>query len=129
METDRPIKEVLQRIAFECQESGATKWQVLKIIKELEEFEGTEQQLRKNASEALEKLNPEAAKTLSSFEKMRVYTSAEKLEPFDRGNIIKSLLKETSVSRHVAEKIGAEVEDRIKDLKLSELNTQIIREM
>src|SRR3989344_4688653 len=51
METDRPIKEVLQRIAFECQESGATKWQVLKIIKELEEFEGTEQQLRKIGSE------------------------------------------------------------------------------
>ena len=129
METDRPIKEVLQRIAFECQESGATKWQVLKIIKELEEFEGTEQQLRKNASEALEKLNPEAAKTFLSFEKMRVYTSAQKLEPFDRGNIIKSLLKETGISRHVAEKIGSEVEGKIKDLKIEYLNTHIIREM
>src|SRR3989344_3939444 len=129
METDRPIKEVLQRIAFECQESGASKWQVLKILKELEEFEGNEQQIRRKAAQALERLNPEAAKTFLSFEKMRVYTSGQKLEPFDRGNIIKSLLRETGISRHVAEKIGGEVEDKVKDLKIGYLNTQIIREM
>ncbi len=129
MEEEKPVKESLQRIAFECQESGATKWQVLKIIKELEAAEGNEAQLRKKASEILEKLNPEAAKTFISFERLRVFTSREKLEAFDRGNIIRSLLKETGVSRAVAEKIGGEVEDKIKDLKISYLNTQLIREM
>ncbi len=129
MESGKPIREVLQQIAFECSQSGATKWQALKVIKELEGFEGAEQQLKKKAAEALEKLNPEAAKTLLSFEKLRVYTSAEKLEPFDRGNIIKSLLKETGISRHVAEKIGSEVEGKIKDLKIEYLNAQLIREM
>lgn len=129
MEEQKPIKETIQAIAFEVRESGATEWEVLKIIKELEGFAGSEIQLRKKSAEILEKLNPAAAKTFKSFEKMRVFTSAERREPFDRGNMIKSLLKETSISRHVAEKIGAEVEDRIKDIKLHELNTQIIREM
>ncbi|HLC78869.1 MAG TPA: ATP cone domain-containing protein [archaeon] len=129
MQIDKPIKEVLQHIAFECQESGATKWEVLKVLKELEQFEGTEQQIKKKAAEVLEKLNPQAAKTLLSFEKMKVYTTREKLEPFDRGNIIKSLLKETQISRHVAEKIGSEVEDKVKDLKIDYLNTHLIREM
>ncbi len=129
MEEKKPISEVIQRIAFECQESGATKWEVVKVIKELESFEGGEKQLRRKAAETLEKLNPEAAKTFISFEELKVFTSHEKLESFDRGNIIKSLLKETGISRHVAEKIGSEVEDKIKDLKIGYLNTHIIREM
>ena len=129
MEQGKPIKEILQRIAFECQESGATKWQVLRVLKEIEKEPGNEQQLKRKAAEGLEKLNPAAAKTFLSFERMRVFTSREKREAFDRGNIIKSLIKETRISRHVAEKIGGEVEDKIKDLKIDYLNTQVIREM
>lgn len=126
---EKPIKEVIQRIAFESQESGATKWQVLKVIKELEEIAGGEKQLRNKAAEILEEINPDAAKTFLSFERMKVFTSLEKREAFDRGNIIKSLLKETNISRAVAEKIGSEVEDQIKDLNIDYLNTQLIREM
>ena len=115
----KPVKETIQKIASECQESGATKWEAMKILKELEQYPGTEQQKRKKALEILEEINPEAAKTFASFERLRVFTSREKREAFDRGNIIKSLLKETSVSRAVAEKIGGEVEDKIKDLKIN----------
>ncbi|PIN84802.1 MAG: hypothetical protein COV47_05480 [Candidatus Diapherotrites archaeon CG11_big_fil_rev_8_21_14_0_20_37_9] len=125
----KPVKETIQKIASECQESGATKWEAMKILKELEQYPGTEQQKRKKALEILEEINPEAAKTFASFERLRVFTSREKREAFDRGNIIKSLLKETSVSRAVAEKIGGEVEDKIKDLKINYLNTHLIREM
>jgi len=123
------IKETIQKLILECQESGASKWEVMKVLKELENFPGTEKQLRKKAAETLEKLNPDAAKTFRSFEKLKVFTSKEKREAFDRGNIIKSLLKETSISRGVAEKIGSEVEDEIKDLKIEYLNTHLIREM
>ncbi|MCR4335715.1 MAG: hypothetical protein NUV57_04215 [archaeon] len=123
------IKETIQKLILECQESGASKWEVMKVLKELENFSGTEQQLRKNTAETLEKLNPDAAKTFRSFEKLKVFTSKEKREAFDRGNIIKSLLKETNISRGVAEKIGSEVEDEIKDLKIEYLNTHLIREM
>jgi len=129
MQSNKPVKETIQKIIFECQESGATKWQVLKILKELETISGTEPQLRKKAAETLDKLNPEASATFRSFERMKVFTSGEKREAFDRGNIIKSLIKETSISRAVAEKIGSEVEDEIKDLKIDYLNTPLIREM
>ncbi|MBI4210535.1 MAG: hypothetical protein HY544_03455 [Candidatus Diapherotrites archaeon] len=129
MENDATIKETLQQIASECEESGASEWQALKVVQALAQFDGNEQQLRRKAGEILAGLNPEAAKVFLSFEKLKVYTSREKLEPFDRGNIIKSLLKETGVSRHVAEKIGGEVEDKIKDLNIAYLNTQLIREM
>ncbi len=129
MEEGRPVREAVQRIAFEMQEAGATKWQAIRVLKELEQFQGNEQQLRKRAFEAMEKLNPGAAGTFISFERMKVFTSKEKRERFDRGNIIKSLLRETKVSRAVAEKIGSEVEDRIKDLKIEYLNTPLIREM
>ena len=59
------IKETIQKLILECQESGASKWEVMKVLKELETFSGTEQQLRKKAAETLEKLNPDAAKTFT----------------------------------------------------------------
>ncbi|MDP3762442.1 MAG: hypothetical protein Q8Q97_00005, partial [bacterium] len=101
----------------------------MRVLRELEEMGGNEQQLKKKAYEVIEKLNPEAAKTFISFERMKVFTSKEKRERFDRGNIIKSLLRETKVSRAVAEKIGGEVEGRVKDMKIEYLNTPLIREM
>lgn len=129
MEEPKPVRETVQRIAFEMQEAGASKWQAMRVLKELEGLAGGEQQLRKKAFEVMERLNPEAAKTFSSFERMKVFTSREKRERFDRGNIIKSLLRETKVSRAVAERIGGEVEGKIKDLKIDYLNTPLIREM
>ena len=39
------------------------------------------------------------------------------------------LLRETGISRSLAEKIALEVEDKIKDLNLNNLNTALIREM
>ena len=42
---------------------------------------------------------------------------------------IKSLLKETSIPRSVAEKITQEVEEQIKDAKISFLTTGLIREL
>jgi len=127
--SNKPIKESLQIIAFECYESGASKWQVMKVLKEIENFQGTKKQLNTKVTEILAELNPEAAKTFSSFEKLKVFTSAEKRQAFDRGNIIKSLLKETKISRAIAKTIGSEVEDKIKDLQLDYLNTSLIREM
>ena len=129
MNSNKPIKESLQIIAFECYESGASKWQVMKVLKEIENFQGTKKQLNTKVTEILAELNPEAAKTFSSFEKLKVFTSAEKRQAFDRGNIIKSLLKETKISRAIAKTIGSEVEDKIKDLQLDYLNTSLIREM
>jgi anaerobic ribonucleoside-triphosphate reductase len=124
------IKPLVQKIAFECEEAGATKWDIIKIIKELNQMETqSERKLKEKAIEMLKKLNPKAAETYSSFDRMVVFTSKQEIEPFDRGNITKSLLKETKIKRLLAEKISSEVEEKIKDLKISHITTSLIREM
>jgi len=127
---DSVIKPLVQKIVFECEEAGATKWDLIKIIKELNEIETqSERKLKEKAIEMLKELNPKAAETYSSFDKMVVFTSKQKIEAFDRGNITKSLLKETKIKRGLAEKISTEVEEKIKDLKISNITTSLIREM
>lgn len=130
MEKDLLIDSMIEKIAKECEEAQASEWDVTKIVKELSGSGITDiGRLRERAIQILSKLNPNAATIYESFHRLRVYTSAQKIEPFDRGNIIKSLLKETNVSRSVAAKIGHEVEDIIKDLKISNLTTALIREI
>ncbi|MFH1240575.1 MAG: ATP cone domain-containing protein [Candidatus Diapherotrites archaeon] len=130
MESVKPIDSSVERIAKECREATASEWDVTKIVKELNNSNVRDiEKMRGLAIETLETLNPKAATIYASFHRLKVFTSAQKIEPFDRGNIIKSLVKETTVSRSVAEKIGSEVEDSIKDLKISNLTTALIREM
>ncbi|MDD3083663.1 MAG: hypothetical protein PHP82_01435 [Candidatus ainarchaeum sp.] len=124
------IEEKIQIIAKEMQEANASQWTITKIIKELNELEiKNETKLRKISLEKLKSLDPEAGQTYEAFSKMKVYTTKENIQNFNRGNIIKSLLKETSISRNIAEKITGEVENQIKDSKINFLTTALIREM
>ncbi|MCX6799143.1 MAG: hypothetical protein NTW59_03545 [Candidatus Diapherotrites archaeon] len=127
---EKPISALIEKIAKECGEADADKWTIARIVKELgaEETKSIKQ-LREQALQLLQQLDPKAGAVYASFQRMQVRTTAEQIEPFDRGNIIKSLLKETDVTRGVAEKIGGEVEDKIKDLEIEDINTALIREM
>jgi len=128
MEQRDAVNPAIEKIAVECEEAGATKWDVIRIVKALTDLNELDKEtLREKTLELLQELNPTAAEVYSSFNKMQVRTSAEKIEHFDRGNIIRSLLRETDITRGVAEKIGAEVEDQIKDLKIDYLNASLIR--
>lgn len=124
------IEEKIQLIAKDMQESNANTWTITKIVKELNEL-GTknEKKLRDHALKLLKKIDPSAAKIYETFRKMKVYTSKETIENFNRGQIIKSLLNETSLSRSVAEKITIEVENEIKDSKIEFLTAALIREL
>lgn len=127
---DENLDHILERIAVECEEAGASQWDTIKVLNELKhEFSAIEDMhsLRKRAIEILKEINPKASETYASFERLKVYTSKQFVEPFDRGNIVKSLLRETSIPRALAEKIGSEVEEEIKDLKINYLNTALIR--
>lgn len=127
---DRPVSPAIEKIAQEAAEAGCTQWDILRVVNELEkESPQTVERLRDRTFEILLQVNPKAAQIYASFNRMQVHTSAERIEPFDRGNIVKSLLKETAITRGVAEKIGHEVEDKIKDLKISYLNTALIRHL
>ena len=124
------IDEIIEKIAKECEEAKATKWDIIRIVKELEgEKDRDMESMRQKALEILERLNPDAAKIYASFYRMSVHNSQQEIRPFDRGNIVKSLLRETKISRSAAEKIGREVEDRLKDHKIAYLTTPLIREM
>lgn len=127
---EKPITALIEKIAKECEEANAGKWTVAKIVKQLSGEEATGiKNLRKKALVLLQQLDPKAGAVYASFQRMQVRTSRQAIEGFDRGNIIKSLLKETDVTRGVAEKIGHEVEEKIKDLEISDISTALIREM
>jgi len=124
------IEEKIQIIAKEILEAGASQWTITKIIKSLTELNtGSEKKLREKALELLKDLDPSAALVYERFSKMKVYTSQETIRGFNRGNIITSLLKETTLSRSVAEKITLEVENQIKDSKITFLTPSLIREL
>ncbi len=127
---EKPIAALIEKIAKECGEADADKWTITKIVKQLSIEEKTSlKNLRKKALEMLQQLDPKAAAVYASFQRMQVRTSKQLIENFDRGNIIKSLLRETEVPRGVAEKIGHEVEEKIKDLEIESISTALIREM
>jgi len=124
------IEEKIQLIAKEITEAEASTWTVTKIVKILNEMNTqSEKKLREKALELLKELDPNAAITYERFSKMRVCSSTEKSMPFNRGHIITSILKETSLPRSVAEKITLEVENQIKDTKINFLTTSLIREL
>ncbi len=126
----KPINSLVEKIALECEEAGANEWDILKVIKSLNSDDLNDLiRLRKKVVLVLKDLNPKAAETYASFNRLQVHTSKHEIESFDRGNIVDSLLKETSIPRTLAEKIGSEVEEQIKDLKISYLNTALIREL
>ncbi len=124
------VEEKIQVIAKEIAEAGATQWTITKIIKSLSELNTTsEKKLREKALEQLKELDVNAATIYERFSKMKVYTSNETIMGFNRGHIITSLLKETNLSRSVAEKITNEVENQIKDAKINFLTPSLIREL
>ena len=127
---ENPIDVVIEKIASEVREAGASSWDIIKVVKELNKAESSDvSMLRKIAVLTLREVNPIAAETYESFNRMQVHTSKSTIEAFDRGNIVKSLLRETSIPRTLAEKIGHEVEEQIKNLKIKYINTSLIREL
>ncbi|MDD5148202.1 MAG: hypothetical protein PHH08_01930 [Candidatus ainarchaeum sp.] len=130
MQEQEPIEEIVEKIAKECEEANASKWCIVKIIKELNGMEIKDaEKMRVRALEILKESDPKAANIFASFQRMVVRNSRQEIRPFDRGNIIKSLLKETEITRGVAEKIGREVEEKINELQISYLTTALIREL
>lgn len=124
------VEEKIQQIAKEMQEANASPWTVTKIIKALSEMNiSSEKRLRERALEMLKELDANAAIVYERFSRMKVYNSNETVKGFNRGHIITSLLRETGLSRSVAEKITLEVENELKDAKISMLTASLIREL
>ncbi|MCD6434057.1 MAG: hypothetical protein J7L14_00415 [Candidatus Diapherotrites archaeon] len=120
----------IEKIARECEEAGASKWVVAKLVKELHSVEAESiEELRRKTIEILRKLDPKAATAYESFYRMRVLNSRLRIEQFDKGSIINSLLKETKISRNIAEQISYDVENRLKDTGIEIVQASMIREL
>ena len=60
---------------------------------------------------------------------LTVRTSRNTIEKFDRYKIVESLVRETGLSKEIAEEIALEVEETIKKLKLKFISAPLIREI
>lgn len=76
----------------------------------------------------LQQKNPSAAKKFKAGE-IYVRTSGQRYDRFNRERIITSLLKETKILQHDAEKIAIEVEKFIRASNLDYVSSPLLREM
>ncbi len=68
-------------------------------------------------------------KTAPRLVNVKVRTSENLLEKFDAQKIVDSLIRETNISRKIAEQIAEAVEDEMVNLKLKYVTAPLIREM
>ncbi len=79
--------------------------------------------------EKLKKVGKVKVETSLKSPDIFVRTSRNEIEGFDRSKIVESLIKETGISRELAEEIALEVERGIKALDLEFISAPLIREI
>lgn len=115
-----------------CQQAGLSFWTASKAGLELKDrihSKMSDDDINLQITKVLRGIDGDAAARFESYHSIRVRTSKNVLESFDRFRITNSLVKETRVPRGVAEEIAQEVEDDIRRLQLTNISTPLIREM
>lgn len=79
--------------------------------------------------EALKEINPELAERFFREMQLVVWRSDMKKEPFNKRRIVASLLRETNISRGLAERIAREVEEKVRSSGLRVITSSFIREL
>ncbi len=79
--------------------------------------------------EALKEINPELAERFFREMQLVVWRSDMRREPFNKRRIVASLLRETGISRGLAEKIAKEVEEKVRNSGLRVITSSFIREL
>ncbi len=120
------------RITDECIESGIPFWTAAEVALDISGriYDGiSTREIRSMTTELLYKRDPEAARRYERYHKMRVRTTRNIIEGFDRRKIVLSLISETGMSQDMAENIAKEVEEELRRLKLEFLSAPLIREV
>jgi len=78
---------------------------------------------------ALREINPELAERFFKEMRLVVWRSDLKREPFNKRRIVASLLRETNISRGLAERIAREVEEKVRESGLTVITSSFIREL
>ncbi len=115
-----------------CEQAGLSFWTASKIALELKDRlqkRMSEDDINLQIANALRNVDADSAFQFESYHSIKVRTSKNVLEAFDRSKITNSLVKETRIPRPVAEEISEEVETDIRRLQLRNVSTPLIREM
>ncbi len=78
---------------------------------------------------ALKEINPELAERFFKEMQLVVWRTDMKREPFNKRRIVASLLRETNISRGLAERIAREVEEKVRNSGLTVITSSFIREL
>ncbi len=122
----------VDKIIASCMNAGASFVLASKIASKIAETvdDGTTtSEIRKIVYTRLKKENPKIAENYMYRSGLKVRTSKTTLDVFDRGRIVKSLIKETGLDKIHAETIAKAVEKEIGHLKLNYVTAPLIREL
>lgn len=115
-----------------CQQAGLSFWTASRVALDLKESLHSrmdDDEINLHITNALRKIDGEAAAMFEGYHSIHVRTSKNMLEAFDRKKISDSLVRETRVPRSIAETIAQEVEEDIRRLQLKNISASLIREM
>lgn len=119
--------EIIRR----CVKAGLSFWVATQVALNIrnKKIPISEEKLNDIIVGELNQIDPDFARIFLNYYNIKVRTSKGFLENFDKEKIVKSLVLETRIPRPIAEEIAKEVEEEIRRMQLSNINTSLIREI
>ncbi len=114
-----------------CKQAGVSFWAASEAAVKLKnELDGlNEKQLVKKITKVLEEIDEEQANQFKDYHSIKVRTSKNVIEHFDKKKIAESLVRETKIPKAVAEDIASDVERDIRRFQLKDISSSLIREV
>ena len=121
------VPEKFLSVAEKLRELGATNIEIAYVWDRTKDNEGYRDDAKIHA--ALKEINPELAERFFKEMRIKVWRTDFSREHFNRRRIVESLLRETNITRGLAEKIAKEVERKIRSTDVSVITSPLIREL
>jgi len=121
------VPEKFLSVAEKLREMGATNIEIAYVWDRTKENEGYKDDAKIHA--ALKEINPELAERFYREMRIKVWRTDFRQEHFNRRRIVESLLRETKITRGLAERIAKEVEEKIRSTDASVITSPLIREL
>ncbi|MDO5835013.1 MAG: anaerobic ribonucleoside-triphosphate reductase [Methanobacterium sp.] len=121
-----------EKILKSCLMAGAPLWAAEKIASQAAgaSYDGvTTKEIKMWVYDSLKRVEPEIADKYLRSNQLRVRTSRDTIESFDKSKIEKTLIEETGASPELADKIASEVWKEVKKLDVEYLTAPMLREM
>ncbi|MDP3066065.1 MAG: anaerobic ribonucleoside-triphosphate reductase [Methanobacteriaceae archaeon] len=121
-----------EKIVKSCILVGSSVWTAEKIASQVatSSYDGiTTKEIKMWVYESLKVADPKMAEKYMKTNQLRVRTTRDTIEPFDKSKIAKTLVVETGASPELADKLATEVFKELSKLEVDYLTAPMIREM